>query len=39
MDNLLDQDPPLYYNAVGYDQSYVGRPQGRFGYVTLKKEF
>ncbi|NBR09267.1 MAG: TonB-dependent receptor [Opitutaceae bacterium] len=39
MDNLLDQDPPLYYNAVGYDQSYVGRPQGRFGYITLKKEF
>lgn len=39
MDNVFDNDPPLYLDSVGYDQSLVGRPQGRFGYVTLKKEF
>ncbi len=39
MDNILDQDPPLYYDGTGYDQSLVGRPQGRFGYIALKREF
>lgn len=39
MDNIFDNDPPLYLDSVGYDNSLVGRPQGRFGYVTLKKEF
>lgn len=39
IDNLLDQEPPLYFDGVGYDQSLIGRPQGRFGYIALKKEF
>lgn len=39
LDNVLDQDPPLYYDGVGYDQSLVGRPQGRFAYIALKREF
>jgi len=39
VDNLLDKQPPLYYNAVGYDQSQIARPAGRFVYVALKKTF
>ncbi|MEI6106202.1 MAG: TonB-dependent receptor [Opitutae bacterium] len=39
VDNLLDRQPPLYYNAVGYDQSQIGRPVGRFFYAALKKTF
>lgn len=39
MDNVFDTKPPLYRNAVGYDQSFVGRPQGRFASINLKKEF
>lgn len=39
IDNVLDEKPDLYYDAVGYDSSTVARPQGRFGYVSLRKEF
>jgi outer membrane receptor protein involved in Fe transport len=39
VDNLLDKEPPLYYNAVGYDQSFIGRPVGRFFSVGLRKTF
>lgn len=39
VDNLLDKDPPLWYDGVGYDQSMVGRPQGRFLYVAMRKSF
>jgi iron complex outermembrane recepter protein len=39
LDNVLDEDPDLYYDGVGYDSSTVGRPQGRFGYLSLRKEF
>lgn len=39
VDNALDKQPPLYYNAVGYDQGYVARPAGRFFYVNLRKNF
>ena len=37
VDNALDKQPPLYYNGVGYDQSQIGRPAGRFIYIALKK--
>lgn len=39
VDNAFDKEPPLYYNGVGYDQGYVGRPAGRFFYVNLRKLF
>jgi hypothetical protein len=39
VDNALDKQPPLYYNGVGYDQSQIGRPVGRFWYIGVKKTF
>jgi len=39
VDNILDRDPPLYYDGIGYDGSMISRPQGRFYYITLKKGF
>ena len=39
VDNALDKLPPLYYNGVGYDQSQIGRPVGRFWYIGVKKTF
>ncbi len=39
VDNALDKQPPLYYNGVGYDQSMIGRPVGRFWYAAIKKTF
>ena len=39
VDNALDKAPNLYYSSVGYDQSYVSRPAGRFFYVSLRKTF
>ena len=39
LDNVFDTKPPLYRDAVGYDQSFIGRPQGRFASISLKKEF
>jgi outer membrane receptor protein involved in Fe transport len=42
VDNLFDRQPSLFINSnspVGYDQALVGRPQGRFGYVALKRTF
>jgi outer membrane receptor protein involved in Fe transport len=39
MDNVLDEEPPLYADSVGYDNSLAGRPQGRFAFITLKREF
>ncbi len=39
MDNILDEQPDLFYDAVGYQASLVGRPQGRFGYFSLRREF
>ena len=38
-DNLLDKQPPLYYDGVGYENGYVSRPAGRFFYVSLRKTF
>ena len=40
VDNLTDKKPPLYRDSstgVGYDQSFIGRPQGRFFYIALRK--
>jgi outer membrane receptor protein involved in Fe transport len=39
VDNAFDKRPPLYYDAVGYDQGYVARPAGRFFYVNVRKQF
>ncbi len=39
LDNVLDEQPDLFYDGVGYQASLIGRPQGRFGYVSLRKEF
>jgi len=39
VDNLFDKEPPLWYDGVGYDQTIVGRPQGAFYYVALRKTF
>ena len=37
IDNLLDREPPIDYVNVGYDQSLVGRPGGRFWFMQLRK--
>jgi iron complex outermembrane receptor protein len=39
VDNALDKEPNLAYDTVGYDNSFVSRPAGRFFYVSLRKEF
>ncbi|MBA3848363.1 MAG: hypothetical protein C0502_00010 [Opitutus sp.] len=39
MDNVLDEKPDLFYDGVGYQASLIGRPQGRFGYISLRREF
>jgi len=39
VDNAFDKEPPLYYNAVGYDQSMIARPVGRFWFASIKKTF
>ncbi len=39
VDNLLDKSPPLYNNAVGYDQSLISRPSGRFFSIGLRKTY
>ncbi len=37
VDNALNREPSLYRSSVGYDQSFVGRPQGRFFFVAVRK--
>ncbi len=39
LENILDRDPPLENSTVGYNQSLVGRPGGRFGYMSVRKAF
>ncbi len=39
VDNALGKEPNLYYASVGYDQSFVSRPAGRFFYVSIRKTF
>jgi iron complex outermembrane receptor protein len=37
VDNALDKQPPLHRSTVGYDQLFVGRPQGRFFFLAVRK--
>jgi outer membrane receptor protein involved in Fe transport len=37
VENLLDRDPPLAPTVTGYNQSLVGRPGGRFAFLTLRR--
>jgi iron complex outermembrane receptor protein len=37
LDNLLDRAPPLDNYTVGYNQGLIGRPGGRFGYLSVRK--
>jgi hypothetical protein len=37
LENLLDRDPPLTNATVGYNQGLIGRPGGRFGYLSVRK--
>ena len=39
VDNLLDKEPPLFPDGVGYQQGFVGRPAGRFWSVGMRKAF
>lgn len=41
VDNLFDRNPPLSYNGggVGFDQGVISRPQGRFGFMNLRRAF
>jgi iron complex outermembrane receptor protein len=39
LDNVFDQRPPLYADAVGYDQNYVGRPAGRYWFLGLRRAY
>ena len=39
LENILDRDPPLDNSNVGYNQGLVGRPGGRFGYMSVRKSF
>lgn len=37
LENIFDRDPPLDNFTVGYNQGLIGRPGGRFGYVSVRK--
>lgn len=39
VENVLDKDPTLYADSVPYDTSLIGRPQGRFFRVGIRKQF
>lgn len=39
LENILDRDPPLENVNVGYNQGLIGRPGGRFGYMSLRRAF
>ena len=39
VDNLLDKEPPLFPDAVGYQQGFIGRPAGRFFSIGLRKTY
>ncbi len=39
VDNVFNQSPPLFDDGVGYDQRFIGRPEGRFWFVSLKKTY
>lgn len=37
LENILDREPPLDNTSVGYNQGLIGRPGGRFGYLSVRK--
>jgi outer membrane receptor protein involved in Fe transport len=41
VDNILNRQPPIDFSggAVGYNQSLVGRPGGRFGFMAVRKSY
>jgi hypothetical protein len=39
LDNMFGKEPPLDNYAVGYNQGLVGRPGGRFGYLSVRRVF
>ena len=39
LDNMFGKEPPLEEGAVGYNQGLVGRPGGRFGYMSVRRSF
>jgi outer membrane receptor protein involved in Fe transport len=39
VDNLLDKQPPLFPDGVGYQQGFVGRPAGRYFSIGLRKTY
>jgi outer membrane receptor protein involved in Fe transport len=39
LDNVLDREPPLYADSVGYDQNFISRPVGRFWHIGLRRAY
>ena len=39
VDNMFGKEPPLDNYSVGYNQGLVGRPGGRFGYLSVRRAF
>ncbi len=39
LENILDREPPLDNFNAGYHQGLVGRPGGRFGYLSVRRAF
>ena len=39
LENLFDREPPLVPLANGYNQGFVGRPGGRFGFAAVKRSW
>lgn len=39
VDNVFNHSPPLYDDGVGYDQRFIGRPEGRTWFVMLRKSY
>jgi outer membrane receptor protein involved in Fe transport len=39
VDNVLDEEPPLFYDGVGYTQIFASRPAGRFFSISVRKAF
>jgi outer membrane receptor protein involved in Fe transport len=37
LENMFGSEPPLDNSSVGYNQGLVGRPGGRFGYLSVRK--
>ena len=39
IENLLDRDPPPDLTGAFYNQGFVNRPAGRFGFVSVRQTF